>query len=71
VNPVSYENCESALHRLWPGDKFAAGINDFLKVRDSNPRLRALLDRYPETLANNQALISSIVAAYRCKQGPR
>jgi hypothetical protein len=71
ANPVSYENCESALHRLWPGDAFAAGINDFIAVRDGNPKLREMLDRYPETLGNNPALITSIVAAYRRQQGKR
>ncbi len=65
ANPVSYENCESTLHRLWPGDQFAAGMNDFISVRDSNPKLREMLDRYPETLGNNAMLIASIVAAYR------
>jgi hypothetical protein len=73
ANPVtlSYENCENTLHRLWPGDEFAAGINDFIKVRDGNPKLREMLDRYPETLGNNPALITSIVAAYRRKEGRR
>jgi hypothetical protein len=71
ANPISYEACEASLHRLWPGDEFAAGINDFIKVRDSNPKLREMLDRYPETLSNNPALITSIVAAYRRQQGKR
>jgi hypothetical protein len=71
ANPISYEACESALHRIWPGDAFAAGINDFIAVRDGNPKLREMLDRYPETLGNNPALITSIVAAYCRQQGKR
>ena len=65
ANPMDYDKCEASLHRLWPGDQFAAGINDFIAVRDGNPKLRALLEQYPETLGNNAALISSVVAAYR------
>jgi hypothetical protein len=71
ANPISYEDCESSLHRLWPGDAFAAGINDFIKVRDSNPKLREMLDRYPETLGNNPMLITAIVEAFRRQQGKR
>ncbi len=70
TRPVSYEDCEAALHRLW-GESFEAGLNDFRLAMAGSPKARALLEQFPETLGNNPMLISAVVAAYRRQQGRR
>jgi hypothetical protein len=69
ANPVSYEQCESTLRRLWPGEEFERGLADFRTALANQPKARALVEAYPETLGNSPMLISSIVAAYRRRQG--
>ncbi len=72
ANPCSYDDCETALHRLWPNDEqFAQGHDDFRAAMAGNANARALLKKYPETLGNNPAVIVSVVNAYRRKQGRR
>jgi hypothetical protein len=66
ANPVTWEQCDASLHRLWGAD-FENGLNDFRLAMAANPKARALLERYPETLGNSPMLIASVVAAYRRK----
>ena len=69
ANPISYEACEASLHRLWGAD-FERGLDDFCPAMAANPKARALLERYPETLGNSPMLIASVVAAFR-RRGAR
>ena len=66
ANPVTWEQCDESLHRLF-GANFEARMDDFRQAMAANPKARALLERYPETLGNSPMLISSVVAAYRRK----
>ncbi len=72
VRPMDAEKCEQTLRNIWRGH-FEQGVKDFVDAMAAQPRIRDLLldDRYEMTLQNNPALISSIVAAYRRKQGRR
>jgi len=69
MKATSFEECDAALHNLW-GPDFEKGLDDF-RAAVTDPKLRALLEEHPETLGNNPMLITSIVAAYRRRQGRR
>jgi len=67
ASPMSYEQCESVLHKLWPGKEFERGLNDFRLAMAANPKASALIEQYIE-LSNSPMLISAVVAAYRRRQ---
>jgi hypothetical protein len=70
VKPMDAERCEQTLRNIWR-DQYDQGLKDFWDAMAAQPRIRDLIldDRYVMTLQNNPALISSIVAAFRRKQG--
>ncbi|MGO9605656.1 MAG: hypothetical protein ACLQAT_20100 [Candidatus Binataceae bacterium] len=63
TKPMTYEQCDAYLHKVWPGEEFEKGAADF-RAAMSNPQHRELLDQY-EQLSNSGPLIAGIVAAYR------
>jgi hypothetical protein len=67
--PMTYEQCEKTLKRVW-GRDFDRGLEDFQQAVTSAAD-RALLEQYPDQLGNNAALIMSVVNAYRRRQGRR
>ena len=67
--PMTYEQCEKTLKRVW-GKDFEKGLDDF-RAAVSSPQLGALLETYPEQLGNNAALIMGVVNAFRLRQGRR
>jgi len=67
ANPTTYEQCESVLHKLWPGEEFERGLADFRTALANQPKARALIEQYIE-LSNSPMLISAVVAAYRRRQ---
>ena len=67
--PMTYEQCEGMLRRVW-GKDFDRGLEDF-QLAVTSAADRALLEQYPDTLGNNAPLILSVVAAFRRKQGRR
>ncbi len=69
ARPVTWEQCDASLHRLFGAD-FEARMDDFRQAMAANPKARALLERYPETLGNSPMLIASVVAAFR-RRGAR
>ncbi len=73
VRPMDAEKCEATLRAIWR-DNYEQGVRDLVAVVAAAPaQVRDLLldDRYELTLHNNPALIASIVAAFRRKQGRR
>jgi hypothetical protein len=70
VKPSTYEQCEGTLRRVW-GAGFDRGNADLNAANSANPQAQALLERYPETLGTNAALIMRVVEAYRLRQARR
>jgi hypothetical protein len=68
-HPMDYARCEASLARMY-GKDIDAALDDFRAAVGTNAKVRELLEQYPETLGNNPAVISSIVAAYR-RRGAR
>jgi hypothetical protein len=67
--PMSEEQCEASLKRMH-GNGLDAALDDFRAAVSAHPKgreLSELLKQYPETLGNNPAVISSIVASHRRK----
>ena len=69
VKPLDEARCEATLRRIW-GANYEARLQDFRKAV-ADPKVRALFEEYPDTLGNNPALISSIVAASRRRNQAR
>jgi hypothetical protein len=69
VKPQTYEQCENSLRRVW-GKSFDQGNADLKAALKAQPQARALLEKYPETLGNNAALIMRVVEAYRLRLRP-
>src|SRR5216684_5361937 len=67
ANPTTYEQCESVLHKLWPGEEFERGLADFRTALANQPKARAVIEQYIE-LSNSPMLISAVVAAFRRRQ---
>lgn len=63
TKPMSWDQCDEFLHHLW-GRDYDARLNDF-RAAVTDPKYRALLEKYPEVLGNSGPLIASTVAAYR------
>lgn len=67
ARPMSETQCETSLKRLW-GKDFEQELNNFPAAIGGDPKLVALFEQYPDTLGNNAAAISGIVAAYKRRQ---
>jgi len=65
--PMSEEQCGASLQRIW-GKDLDARLDDFRAAVANNPKVRGLLERFPETLGNNPAVIAGIVDGFRRRQ---
>jgi hypothetical protein len=70
LKPSSFEQCESFLKKFW-GAQYEERVENFRSAISQNPRAAALLEKYPIALGNNGALIASVVANFRRRQGKR
>jgi hypothetical protein len=53
MRPMTFQECEAHLHKVW-GKDFDARHDDFRAAMAANQRARALLERYPDTLGNKR-----------------